>query len=179
MKTQPFTSSSGVIYIVRLRIISPLYQYMDWGNEVMSHRTDWVSLNPTSPLPPPSPPHTHCIPLTPSPPEVRGRALELVTVRRQVQGPLGILIEPTWCSCHVTKCRSHPSIPRVKFTEVHPPFYRFTPTHHIYWLESLKLTGTVCDGVLGDRRNSMFQYFCLLAFMADIFLKFYFRVILF
>ena len=134
LNCEPVTAAAGST-VVGLGIISPLHQNMDWGNEVMSHRTDRVSLTPLGPpLPHPlyPPPHR----------EVRGRPLELVAVSGQVQNPLGIHIEPSWCFCHVTERRSDPSITSVEFTagaadhitNGHQPGEPETEPQRLFWI---------------------------------------------
>lgn len=102
----------------------------------MSHRTDRVSLTPLSP------PATTPTVTPPPHREVRGRPLELVPVSGQVQNPLGIHIEPSWCFCHVTERRSDPSITSVEFTagaadhitNGHQPGEPETEPRRLFWI---------------------------------------------
>lgn len=67
LNCEPVPAAAAGSTVVGLGIISPLHQNMDWGNEVMSHRTDRVSLTPLSP------PRPH--PLYPPPPTERSEVV--------------------------------------------------------------------------------------------------------
>lgn len=144
----------------------------------MSHRTDRVSLTPLSP------PRPHPLYTPPPHREVRGRPLELVPVSGQVQNPLGIHIEPSWCFCHVTERRSDPSITSVEFTagaadhitNGHQPGEPETEPRRLFWIicriqESFRNFSSVKSSLLTFLFSPPPSVFVQLMFVCSVSLK--------